>query len=129
MAYNESVEMYLETIYILEQSHGHAHGVDIAKQLGVSKASVTKAMKQLKEKGLVNKETYGSITLTAEGLALSKRIYYNHQMITRYLEHSLNLTTAVAAENACKMEHIIGEEMLTSIHKYLSDNEITVTEI
>ncbi len=129
MAYNESVEMYLETIYILEQSHGHAHGVDIAKKLGVSKASVTKAMKQLKEKGLVNKETYGSITLTTEGLELSKRIYYNHQMITKYLEHSLSLTTAVAAENACKMEHIIGEEMLTSIHKYLSDNEITVTEI
>jgi len=76
------MEMYLETIFILEQRHGHAHGVEIAKELGVSKPSVSKAMKLLKEKGLIDKESYGSITLTPEGLELSKRVYRQHQMIT-----------------------------------------------
>ena len=46
MGKNESMEMYLETVYELEKSHGHAHGVEIAKRLGVTKPSVTKAMKQ-----------------------------------------------------------------------------------
>ncbi len=61
---NESAEMYLETIYLLEQAHGHVHGVAIAKELGDSKASVTKAMKNLKVPGCISKESYGSITLT-----------------------------------------------------------------
>lgn len=129
MNYNESVEMYLETVYIIESNHGHAHGVDIAKKLGVSKASVTKAMKQLKEKGLVNKETYGSITLTEKGRALSKKIYYNHQLITRFLEHSLKLSSNEASENACKMEHVISDQMLDSMKHYLSNNNISITEV
>lgn len=128
MGYNESMEMYLETVYILEENHGHAHGVDIAKKLGVSKASVTKAMKLLKEKGLINKETYGSITLTEEGKALSKKIYYRHQLITKFLEHSLMLSSKEAAENACKMEHIISENMLKAMKKYMCDNNIEITE-
>lgn len=118
--------MYLETIYILELSHGHAHGVDIAKKLGVSKASVSKAMKQLKEKGMINKETYGSITLTQVGREISERIYYNHKMISRYLEHSLDLSSTEAAENACKMEHVLSEVMINSIKSYLEKHEIDV---
>ena len=124
---NESMEMYLETIYILENSHGHAHGVDVAKQLGVSKASVSKATKKLIEKGMINKETYGSITLTQKGRELSEKIYYNHQLISLYLEHSLGLSATEAAENACKMEHVLSETMLTSIKKYLDKHNVKIS--
>lgn len=127
MSNNESMEMYLETIYIIENSHGHAHGVDIAKQLGVSKASVTKAMKKLMEKGLINKEIYGSITLTQEGRTLSEKIYYNHQLISLYLEHSLGLSAREAAENACRMEHVLSETMIIAIKGYLDKHNVEIS--
>lgn len=122
MSKNESMEMYLETILILEREHGHAHGVDIANRLGVSKPSVTKAMNNLKANGLVNKEFYGTITLTDKGKKYSKKIYHAHKLVSAYLVHSLGLSEIEAAENACKMEHIISIEMLDAIKKYLDEN-------
>lgn len=123
---NESMEMYLETIYILENDHGHAHGAEIAKRLGVSKPSVSKAMKHLKAKGLVNKEPYGTITLTEKGKELSEKIYSNHRLISKFLEHSLKLDAHEASENACKIEHVISEEMLIAMEKYLKSNNIHI---
>ncbi len=117
--YNESSEMYIETIYILEGIHGHAHVVDIAKRLGVKKPSVTKAMNQLKEQGLINQEAYGPIKLTERGKDLAGEIYKKHQLISRYLEKSLGLAPDEASENACKMEHIVTNAMLVAIKKYL----------
>lgn len=123
---NESMEMYLETIYILESDHGHAHGAEIAKRLGVSKPSVSKAMKHLKAKGLVNKEPYGSITLTKKGKEISEKIYSNHRLISKFLGHSLKLDVNEASKNACKIEHVISDEMLIAIEKYLRVNNIHV---
>lgn len=124
MSNNESMEMYLETVYLLENDHGHAHGVDIAKSLGVSQPSVTKAIKQLKDQGYVNTEKYGTITLTEKGRKISKEIYNNHQLIEQFLQHSLNLSADEASVNACKMEHVISKEMLEAIKKYMKKNQI-----
>jgi Mn-dependent DtxR family transcriptional regulator len=120
------MEMYLETIYILEDNHGHAHVVDIAKRLGVSKPSVSKAMKYLKAKGLVNKEPYGVITLTEKGKVVSEKIYNNHRLISMFLEHSLELDANEASQNACKIEHILSDDMLIAIKRYLKANNIHV---
>jgi Mn-dependent DtxR family transcriptional regulator len=118
---NESMEMYLETVYILENSHGHAHGVDIAKRLDVSKPSVTKAIKYLKAQGFVNKQKYGTITLTEKGREISEEIYNNHKLIARFLEHSLKLSTEEAGKNACKIEHVLSDEMLKAIKNYFKE--------
>lgn len=126
MPSNESMEMYLETIYLLENNHGHAHGVEIANKLGVSKASVSKATKQLKAKGLIHKESYGTITLTEKGREISEKIYLNHKMITNFLEHSLGLSSEIASKNACKIEHVLSEEMVTAISEYLNRHNIEV---
>ncbi len=123
---NESMEMYLETVYVLENSHGHAHGVEIAKRLNVSKPSVTKAIKYLKDQGFVNTEKYGTITLTEKGRQLSEKIYGNHQLITLFLEHSLNLSADQASKNACKMEHVLNDEMIEAIKGYLGRNNIEI---
>ncbi len=120
MGYNESNEMYLETIYILEKQHGHAHVVDIARHLGVSKPSVTKAMNQLQKQELINNETYKPVTLTTKGKAVSEEIYNKHQLIIRFLEQSLRLTPDEAEENACRMEHVISEAMLAAIKNYIN---------
>ena len=123
---NESMEMYLETVYVLENSHGHAHGVEIAKRLSVSKPSVTKAMKFLKDQGFVHTQKYGTITLTEKGRELSEEIYRNHQLIALFLEHSLNLTAGEASLNACRIEHVLSDEMLESIKSYLKNNQIDI---
>ena len=124
MSNTESMEMYLETVYILENDHGHAHGIDIAKRLGVSKPSVTKAIKYLKDQGFVNMQKYGTITLTEKGRELSEKIYNNHNLIERFLEHSLQLSSEQASINACKIEHVLSDEMLEAIKSYLKKNNI-----
>jgi DtxR family transcriptional regulator, Mn-dependent transcriptional regulator len=119
MNISESNEMYLETIYILEDVHGHAHIADIAKRLGVTKPSVSKAMEQLKKEDLISQESYGPVNLTQKGKAISKEIYKRHHLITHYLKQSLNLDYDEASENACRMEHIITDVMLEAIEKFL----------
>ncbi|NLZ52410.1 MAG: metal-dependent transcriptional regulator [Thermoanaerobacteraceae bacterium] len=126
MSNNESMEMYLETVYILEDSHGHAHGVDIAKRLGVSKPSVTKAINDLHARGFVNKQKYETITLTEKGRMISEKIYNNHQMISVFLEHSLELPADEADKIACRMEHILSEKVLEAIKNYLEKNNMNV---
>ena len=124
MNYNKSIEMYLETIYILESNHGHAHVVDIAERLGITKPSVTKAMDQLKKEGLIDKEAYGHITLTEKGEAVSKKIYYKHCIVTHFLKKSLGLSSKEASINACRMEHIITDEMLEAIEAYVGNESL-----
>lgn len=124
MSSNESMEMYLEIVYILENSHGHAHGVDIAKRLNVSKPSVTKAIKYLKTQGLVDTQKYGTITLTEKGRELSENIYSKHQLIKLFLEHSLKLSPEQASIDACKIEHVLSNEMVEAINNYLKKNNI-----
>lgn len=119
MSLSESMEMYLETIYLLEKQHGHAHVSQIAKELGITKPSVTKATNNLKDEGYIKKETYGNINLTEKGFKASKKVYIKHSYITRFLEESLGLSPEEADENACRMEHIITETMLQAIEEYL----------
>ena len=121
MEYNESNEMYLETIYILEKRHGHAHVVDIARKLGVTKPSVTKAMNQLEKQKLIINESYKPITLTEKGRTVAEEIYSKHKLIINFLEQSLGLDPDEAAVNACRMEHVISDAMLKAIEKYLKN--------
>ena len=121
MSQSESKEMYLETIYLLEQEDSHAHSADIAKHLGVSKPSVTKAMNSLKDLGLIEQEKYGPVSLTKKGRSIAKKVYENHKLITKFIEASLNLSPKQAEEDACKIEHVISSRMLNAIKSYLEN--------
>lgn len=121
MNLSESMEMYLETIFLLEKKHGHAHVVDIAENLAVTKPSVTKATDQLQKESFLNKESYGHITLTKKGEDIAKKIYKKHCLIACFLEKTLGLDVEDASVNACRMEHIITDTMIKSIEKYLDE--------
>lgn len=123
MSKSESTEMYLETIYLLEKNHGHAHAVEIAERLNVSKPSVTKAMNSLKEDGLIDKEAYGTINLTHKGKEISNKIYKRHKLLTDFLFYSLGLAVAEAEKNACKMEHVVTDELIIKVKEYLDIRE------
>lgn len=119
MSQSESKEMYLETIYILQQEENHAHSADVAKRLNVSKPSVTKAMNALKEQGLIEQEKYGPITLTKEGMSIAKTVYENHHLITKFIISALNMSPDKAEKDACKIEHVISSDMVEAIKEYL----------
>lgn len=119
MKYHDSMEMYLETIYLLEQENGHAHVAEISKALKISMPSVTKAMEQLRKRFLINKEEYGTVTLTEEGRDASKRIFEKHVLITEYLQKALGLTLSDAQENACRLEHVVTDSLLDAMKRQL----------
>lgn len=112
---SESLEMYLETMYLLEITHGKIRSVDIASKLCVSKPSVNKAVNILKEQGYLTQEAYGNIHLTAEGRAVAMKIYDRHTVLTRFLEEKLHISHDNAENDACKMEHILSDETFEKI--------------
>ncbi|SFN26494.1 metal-dependent transcriptional regulator [Proteiniclasticum ruminis] len=123
MHLTESSEMYLATIMILEKELGHVRVVDVAEELEVTKPSVTKAMNHLMKEGYIHKELYGNITLTPEGIIVATEVVKKRAMIVSYLERSLGLSHDEAVKNACRMEHVISEEMLQAIKSFLQEEK------
>lgn len=96
---------------------------DIACMLEISKPSVNRAVRSLKNFGLVHHEKYGTLTLTNEGQKIAKDVYFRHRVITEFLIEKLKIEPKIAEEEACKIEHAISSETLRKIVKY-SKNDI-----
>ena len=106
-----SHEDYLEAIIMLGGTlEKPIRSVDIAKQMGVSKASVNKAVGLLKEKGFVEQPYYGDVTLTEAGYEYAKAVYKRHRYLTAFLSKGLGIPADVAEDEACLMEHAISDE-------------------
>lgn len=115
---SSSLEDYLEAIYNEVQKNGFAKVTDISKILNVKKASVTGALNSLTSKKLINYAPYSSITLTELGEQVAKEIFQKHQIMADFFANILHLPPDEAALNACKMEHIMSEELFTRITKF-----------
>ncbi len=105
-----SLEDYLEAILILENRHRVARVRDIAAHLNVQMPSVTGALKNLREKGLVNYEKNSFISLTDEGKTAAEDIFNKHSVLVEFLEKILLLPHSRAVEQACNIEHVIDSE-------------------
>lgn len=112
--YNESAEDYLETILMLSKKLPVVRSVDIATEMDFKKSSVSVAMKNLREKGQITVTDAGYIYLTDSGKEIADMIYERHDVLTHYLM-SLGVPEAIAAEDACKIEHIISKESFQAI--------------
>ena len=117
---NESAENYLETILILGKSHPVVRSVDIAEELGFKKPSVSVAMKNLREKGHITVTKEGFIYLTESGKEIAEMIYERHQVLSSWLS-SLGVDPKVAADDACRMEHVISQESFEAIKNHLKE--------
>ena len=111
MAIKESGEMYLETILVLSQKMEIVRAIDVVKELGYSKPSVSRAMSILKNDGFIKVSDTGAITLTAKGRKIAETIYERHNVISDLLE-MIGVSKDVAIEDACRVEHYISEETL-----------------
>lgn len=114
MTIHESAENYLETILILSQRLGQVRSIDIANELNFSKPSVSVAMKNLRQKEYIQVDENGHITLTESGLKIANNVLERHQLITS-LFVALGVSPDVAAEDACRMEHVISEESFNAL--------------
>ena len=117
MKIHESAENYLEAILILNRRNGDVHAIDIAAELNFSKPSVSIAMKKLRENGYVEINEMGHITLTPSGQEIAERIYERHTFLSAWLS-SLGVDPMVAAEDACRMEHVISAESFDAIRSF-----------
>lgn len=105
-----SHEDYLEAMVMLgATTETSVRSVDVAAKLGVSKASVNKAMSVLKEKGLAEQPYYGDITLTDEGYAYGTSVLERHEMLVTFLTKAIGLSEEDADREACLMEHAISD--------------------
>jgi len=119
-ALTESGENYLEAILKLEQHPGDAvRSVDVAATMSVSRASVSKAMHQLRETGLVDFDPYGLVGLTDTGRKIAGEILERHEMLRRFLTQVLGVEASVADAEACRMEHAISQSTKQKWMAYL----------
>ena len=119
MNIHESAEDYLEAILRLREQKGFVRSVDIAGMLGVTKPSVSFAMKRLRENGLIHMDEDNLITLTDEGSAIARRVYDRHKTLVAFLM-SIGVGEETAREDACKIEHDISEETFSALRRQLT---------
>lgn len=118
MALHESAEMYLETIYVLTQRSSNVRSIDIAEYMSYSKPSISRAVGLLKQGGYVAVDSDGFITLTDTGLAVAQKIFERHTVVSQLLIR-LGVSEETAAEDACKIEHVISDETFNAVKKFL----------
>ncbi len=113
----ESAENYLETILVLTRRKGYVRSIDIATELSFSKPSVSVAMKNLRENGYIVMDPGGHISLTPAGQEIAERIYERHTFLSSWLAE-LGVDPKVAAEDACRIEHVISAESFAALRTF-----------
>lgn len=127
MEIRESAEDYLEAILRLSRQGEGVRSIDVATMLGVSKPSVSHAMKLLREDGYIAMDRYGTITLLDKGAEIANNIYERHRVLSQMLE-SIGVSKETALADACKMEHDISRETFEKIKEYFLKNMKEETE-
>lgn len=122
MHLQESGEMYLESIYVLTKKSSAVRSIDVCEYMGYSKPSVSRAIGLLKSGGYVTVNGEGHLSLTDVGKEAAEKIYQRHTMLTELLVR-LGVSREVAAEDACKIEHVISEETVAAIKNYVENGE------
>jgi len=115
---SSTLQDYLETILSLDARKGAARVRDIAAELSVHKSTVSSTLKTLAEKGFVNYSPYELVTLTRRGRSVAEAVSKNHRIIKRFLTDVLLVDETRAGENACRMEHVIDDEVLDRLTQF-----------
>lgn len=120
MMLSSSSEDYIETIYLLARESDVVRVKDIGERLGVSLPSVNQALYVLKKAKLVEHEKYGYVELTGRGKEVGERIYDRHRILLKFLSEILEVPIEVAEEEACRIEHYIGNETQEKLKEFMT---------
>ena len=118
MALHESAEMYLETIYQLSMEQHSVRSIDVAESLNYSRASVSRAVGLLKKDGYLEMDEDGFLNLTELGKSTAEKIYERHMILTAALK-ALGVDEESAAEDACRIEHVISDRTFEAIKAHM----------
>ena len=118
MSLHESAEMYLETIYTLSLTKTHVRSVDVAEALNYSRPSVSRAVGLLKKDGYLLMDDDGFLRLTELGSNTAEKIYERHRILTAALK-AVGVDEDSAAEDACRIEHVISDKSLAAIKAHM----------
>lgn len=127
MNIHESAENYLETILILQKRKGYVRSIDIATELSFSKPSVSVAMKNLRTNGYIAVDDGGHITLTEKGLEIAEKMYERHTLLSNLLV-ALGVQPEIAAEDACRIEHVISVETFEALKAHAAKMGAEISE-
>lgn len=119
----KSLEDYIEYIYTSLSNGKELKAIDIAKKFNISRASVSEALIRLCELGLVIYEGRKGIIVTEKGEIEAKRVIKKHQILLDFLNNTLNIEFEKASDNACKIEHVIDDDVVSILEQFnqLSD--------
>ena len=118
MSLYESGQMYLETIYVLSKEKNFVRSIDVGEHMGYSKPSVSRAVSTLKKDGYITVGEDGGLQLTEKGLEVAQTMYERHTVLTKLLM-GLGVEESIAAEDACRMEHVLSEESFAAIKAHM----------
>ena len=121
MHLQESGEMYLETILVLSQKMSVVRSVDVAEYMGYSKPSVSRAVGILKKNGYIIMDGSGHLYLTDEGRSVAEKTFERHRVLTKVFT-KLGVSAGIAAEDACKIEHVISDETFEAIKRFAAEH-------
>lgn len=116
-ASSESLEMYLEDIYVLSQELDVVRPVDLAKKMGFSKPTISEWMSKLRDQGYVQPDNGTGLHLTEKGLAVAESVYERHILLCKLFE-LMGVSPATAEEDACRVEHYISAETFDCMKSY-----------
>ena len=124
MAMLESGEDYLETIYILKKRNGLVYSIDVARELGYSRPSVSRAMGILRDEEYITMdEVSKEIELTETGRKKAVEIYDRHKTLTRFLQKVAQVSEKIAETDACRIEHIISPSTFRGIKYFMKNSD------
>lgn len=126
MCYNEimqeSGEDYIESILVLSNEKDVVRSIDVARHLNVSKPSVSRAMDILEGEGYITFDGDKHIHLTEKGVEKASNVYSRHKLLTDFFVKVSSVSHEVAEQNACRVEHIVSEEIVTGIRNWMEQN-------
>ena len=114
----KSLEDYIEYIYTSLSDDKELKAIDIAKKFNISRASVSEALIRLCELGLVIYEGRKGIIVTEKGEIEAKRVIKKHQILLNFFNKTLNIEFEKASDNACKIEHVIDDDIISMLEKF-----------
>ncbi len=122
MKLSQSIEDYIETIYVFEREKGYAKVNDIASNLNVKLPSVTETIRKLAAKNLATYERYGPIKLTQRGKLIAKNIYAKHKLLAKFFI-LIGVDKKTAFHDACLAEHVLSKKTISKLRFFVKDKE------
>lgn len=115
----ESLEKYLLAIYEIVSQNKAARVKDVSNYLKIGGPSTSDAVKSLAQKGFINYEPYGIITLTSRGKKRAELKLKRHRIIADFLEKVLLADVTLVDDYARKIEYSMANDVLERFVTYL----------